>query len=94
MRVRLSPLARRDLDEIWDYTADHWGVDRANDYVANLRKTAEALASTASLSADASYLGEGLRKARSGAHLIYFQLTDEIDVVRILHERRDASELI
>ncbi len=29
MSVRLTPQARRDLDDIWDYTAKHWDVDQA-----------------------------------------------------------------
>jgi len=28
-RYILSPRAQADLDEIWDYTAERWGVDQA-----------------------------------------------------------------
>ena len=28
----LTPRARADLDEIWDYTADRWGLDQAETY--------------------------------------------------------------
>ncbi|HVW92313.1 MAG TPA: type II toxin-antitoxin system RelE/ParE family toxin [Devosia sp.] len=29
----LTPAAQRDLDRIWDYTAEHWGRRQANDYI-------------------------------------------------------------
>ena len=94
MTVALRPLARRDLEEIWDYSAARWGVPQANAYLAQLRTTIEALKSNSSLSADAGHLKAGLRKARSGSHLIYFHVAEGIDVVRILHERRDAGPVL
>jgi toxin ParE1/3/4 len=96
VKITLRPLAQRDLDEIWDYSADRWGVDQANRYLSEIRDAIGALAKTASLSSDAEYLHPGLRKTRSGAHLIYFFFfaNEGIDVVRILHERRDVSNLL
>lgn len=94
MKVTLRPLAQRDLDEIWDYSADRWGIQQANRYLGEIRDAIDALAKRASLSSDAEYLHPGLRKARSGAHLVYFFAADGIDVVRVVHERRDATNLL
>ncbi|MBC3374535.1 type II toxin-antitoxin system RelE/ParE family toxin [Pseudomonas sp. SWRI92] len=30
---RLAPAAERDLEKIWTYTAQHWGVGQANRYI-------------------------------------------------------------
>ena len=32
----LSPRAQADLDEIWDYSAKHWGENRAEVYIREL----------------------------------------------------------
>lgn len=33
----LSPAAQADVDGIWDYTAENWGVDQAESYIADIR---------------------------------------------------------
>ena len=41
VRYILSPKAKADLSEIWDYGADHWGVDRATDYIRDIQRAIE-----------------------------------------------------
>jgi plasmid stabilization system protein ParE len=35
-RFIVSPRAQADLDEIWDYTVKHWGIEQAEFYVLQL----------------------------------------------------------
>lgn len=35
-QVVLSPKAKSDLSEIWDYTLEQWGVEQAEKYVREL----------------------------------------------------------
>lgn len=88
----LSPAAKRDLADIWLYTADRWGVDQADDYVRqieeNLRKVAEGLRIAHPIDA--------LWKIRSGQHLCIFskEAGAQIWVIRILHARMDVANII
>ena len=34
---RLNPAAERDLESIWTYTVQHWGVEQANYGIAVVR---------------------------------------------------------
>lgn len=43
-RVTFSPAAIADIDGIWDYTAETWGVDQAEHYTDDIRDTCDALA--------------------------------------------------
>lgn len=43
-RVTFSPAAIADIDGIWDYTAETWGVDQAEHYADDIRDTCNALA--------------------------------------------------
>ena len=89
-QVILSPKAKSDLSEIWDYTLAEWGVDQAEKYVRDLWETMRQQASEFSTSIDISDVRSGYRKVISGSHVIFFKLTgDGIDVVRILHQRMD-----
>ena len=36
-RYLLSPRAKADLANIWDYTTKRWGVDRAERYLRQIR---------------------------------------------------------
>lgn len=89
-QVILSPKAKADLSDIWDYTLAEWGIEQAEKYVRELWTAMQDQAIDASTSADISDVRKGYRKVRSGSHVIFFKLTgDGIDVVRILHQRMD-----
>lgn len=89
-QVVLSPKAKSDLSEIWDYTLSEWGIDQAEKYVRDLWEAMQQQACDSSTSIDISDVRNGYRKAFSGSHVIFFKLTgDGIDVVRILHQRMD-----
>ena len=36
LEYRLSPEARNDLEDIWLYTLEEWGLDQANQYIDKL----------------------------------------------------------
>ena len=43
-RVTFSPAAIADIDGIWDYTAETWGVDQADRYTDDIRDACNDLA--------------------------------------------------
>lgn len=42
-RYALSPAARADLEQIWDYTCERWNDSRAEEYVHEIRRAIERL---------------------------------------------------
>ncbi len=89
-RFVLSPRAETDLDEIWDYTEDRWGLDQAETYTRALWQRMEAVAAKPAMGQDCSDIRAGYFKIPCGSHVLFYRLTaDGIDVVRILHERMD-----
>ena len=93
--VVLSPRAQADLDEIWDYTADRWGLDQAETYTRQLWKDIAIVADRPSLGRECNEVRRGYRMYPSGSHVLFNRQTaDGIDVVRILHERMDYERHI
>lgn len=89
-QVTLSPKAKADLSDIWDYTLAEWGISQAEKYVRELWAAIQKQASDSSASVDISDVRKGYLKSKSGSHVIFFTLTaDGINVVRILHQRMD-----
>lgn len=91
--LRLRPRAVRDLEQIWTWTAERFGLAQAERYVTAIRDTCTALASGTISGTDISDLRRGYRKVRTGRHLIFFRSEGDgrIEVVRILHERMDPA---
>ncbi len=89
-RVILSPRAKLDLSEIWDYTFLQWNGEQAEKYVRELWSAMENVASDPTKSVDIGDVRRSYRKSRAGSHVIFFKFTDDgIDVMRILHQRMD-----
>lgn len=94
-RFRLSPRAKTDLDDIWDYTADRWGLDRAETYTRQLWRDIAAVAARSSMGRECPEVRSGYHKFASGSHLLFYRVTsDGIDIVRILHQRMDYEQHI
>lgn len=92
-RFLLSPAARADLDSIWDYTAEHWDLDQAEDYLRVLQRAIERAAADPGIGRACDEIRAGYRKLAAGSHMLYYRMTPEgiIDVVRILHQRMDVD---
>ena len=94
-RFVLTPRAHADLDEIWDYTADRWGLERAETYIRQLWKDNRTIADSPSLGRECPEVRPGYSKYPSGSHVLFYRLTDDgIEVGRILHERMDYERHI
>jgi toxin ParE1/3/4 len=90
-RIILSPKAKVDLSQVWDYTFAEWGAEQAEKYIRELWAAIEEQSSDLTKSVDISDVRKGYRKVRSGSHVIFFKVTKGgiLDVVRILHQKMD-----
>lgn len=91
-RYVVSPRAQADIVEIWDYTAERWGIDQAELYLRRIQTSIEAAAAEPKLGTSCDHIRTGYRKYPAGSHVLFYRtLDDGIDVVRILHARMDAG---
>ncbi len=89
-RFTLSPRAQADLDEIWDYTVKHWGVDQAEFYVRQIETAIKTVAAEPQRGRLCDEIRQGYKKYSTGSHLLFFRLASSgIDVLRILHRHMD-----
>ncbi len=94
-KYRLSPAAEKDLESIWQYTQQKWGVAQAQSYFESLVSAFESIAQTPSTSPACDHIRAGYRRQVIEKHVIYFRMTaDGIDVMRILHARMDAPQFL
>lgn len=83
--------ATHDLDAIWEYTFENWGVDQAERYVRELRAMCHALA-VGQRTGRATTVLRNYRSCKCGSHVIWYRdHPDRLEVVRILHGAQDVE---
>ena len=88
---RLSPAAERDLEGIWKYTREEWGLEQAERYTDLLTAAFHVLAESPKSAPACDHIRPGYRRRNVERHMIYFRTTDYgIAIIRVLHERMDA----
>jgi toxin ParE1/3/4 len=88
--VVVTPRARRDIDEIWSYSADLWSDVQAENYIRQLWAAIEFVAADVRRSTTCDDIRQGYRRYAVGSHVVFFAMTEEgLTVVRILHQRMD-----
>lgn len=86
-----SPAAQADIEDIWDYSADNWGLDQADRYTDEIRDACQALAADRKRGRVAD-VRSGYLKLSSGSHMIYFRdHGDRLEIMRILHGKQDVE---
>jgi len=92
-RVVFTKKAREDLIDIWLHIADDDPV--AADWVLDrLDEAADHLADHPAMGAARDDIRPGLRYLVSGSYLLLYQTTDTgVEIVRVVHGRRDLFSL-
>lgn len=89
---RLSPSAQDDLETVFDYTVQQWGLRQALQYTDMIEQTCSELAEAPLLAQACDAIRPGYRRRSAGRHVIYFRPAEYgIAVIRILHQRMDTS---
>jgi toxin ParE1/3/4 len=86
-KLVVSPRAKRDLHEIWDFSVERWGIDQAERYLRELWHALERAAEDPRRGQSCDDIRAGYFRLKVGSHVVFYRLTTEgIDV---LHGRRD-----
>ena len=90
-QVFFSQAAISDIEQIWDYTHDRWGVDQAERYTKELRAGCQDLALGRKFGRPV--VGKvGYLRMAIGRHVVFFKEQGSgIKVIRILHQRMDVE---
>jgi toxin ParE1/3/4 len=86
----LSPRAQADIEEIWDYTAERWGLDRAEHYIRDIERAIRVVADETARGRACDDIRRGYHKFSVGSHVLFYRSAgDQVEIVRILHRRMD-----
>ena len=93
-RLVLRPLARVDLDEIWDFIA-HDDPNLADSYLEAIRERMHLLSMHPDIGKRCDDVSPGLRRFPFDKYVVFYREdVDAIFVVRILHSARDIDNIL
>jgi toxin ParE1/3/4 len=89
----LTNKAKTDLKNIARYTHQEWGISQRNFDLTQIDQAFYLLAQLPDHGRKCDDIREGYRKYKVGKHVVFYRLVEEdIEVVRILHERMDFEQ--
>lgn len=96
--LRLSRLARTDIEEIRRYTVEIWGRAQWLAYYRKLVQGFELIAKNPEAGRDRSLFVPGLRSLNCEKHVIFYQRLDAANgapvILRIVHRKRHLPALV
>jgi toxin ParE1/3/4 len=93
-RVVWAPRANLDLLDIWRYYARVASPDIADNILRGIDRASEAIGRTPLARRSRDELMPGLRSAQASPHTIFYRVQNgDVEIVRVLHERRDFPAL-
>lgn len=95
-RFRVTPAARRDLLEIWEYLADETGCHAADSVLREIRDALERLAQFPKIGHQRDDLGdESLRVWPVHSYLVVYRPEQRpVEIVRVVSGYRDLFPLL
>lgn len=90
-RVILKQEAIDDLNEIWNYSLETWSQWQADKYYEAIELACIRIGQNPKIGKAYQGVRRNLLGLRSGRHIIFYEIIsdEEIEVIRILHERMD-----
>lgn len=89
----LSPRAKADIEDIWDFTEKRWGLNQAKRYTRELQRAIETIARDPRRAHNCDDIRPGYRRFSVGSHIIFFVTrVDQIEIIRVLHQRMDFDQ--
>ncbi|WP_426095283.1 type II toxin-antitoxin system RelE/ParE family toxin [Flavobacterium sp. DSR2-3-3] len=85
----ISEKALEDINNIWIYNAENWSFEQADRYYNAIIDEIEFIVQKFELASDFGKIRKSYKYSKVKSHLIFFKknISNEIEVVRVLHER-------
>jgi len=90
MSFEISEQAARDLEDIFDYTEEEFGLEKAITYVSSFDVLFQELSENPKMGRERNQIKKDLRSLLRGNHIIFYRIINlNVRIVRILHGSRD-----
>ncbi|MBI6530051.1 MULTISPECIES: type II toxin-antitoxin system RelE/ParE family toxin [Morganellaceae] len=90
-KINLTPQAYEDLENIWFYSQQHFGINKADEYINRISAIFDVL-SQHEIGTHRDELGENIISIPIEKHVIFFISSPlEIVIIRVLNQAQDIN---
>ena len=95
-KIILRQEAIDDISDIWEYTSRTWTEDQADKYYGMIKSACRQIANNSVLGIKYDRISSNVNGPRVGKHIVFYHRisNNEIEVIRILHERMDLKNIL
>ena len=95
LELVISPEARQDLREIYQYSLRTWGQAQSAGYLAQIREQLWMLITQPQMGCERPDLAPSLRSMPVKRHILFYRVGNHrLEIVRVLHGRQDPRRHI
>ncbi len=89
----INEKALDDINKIWIYTEENWSEEQADRYYNLIFDEIDYIVSNFEMARDFENIRKNYKYSKVKSHYIFFKKTkaNEIEIIRILHERMDIE---
>jgi toxin ParE1/3/4 len=93
VNYKLSKEAQIDLEQIWIYIFENWSIDQADRYLNLLIDEMEYLCLKPNSGFNFDHIRTGYWRTKVKSHFIFYRInqTNQLEIIRVLHERMDVE---
>lgn len=99
-KYRIRAFAKADLEAIWLYTCEQWGVAQADTYIQALIQRFDWLAKNPTLGKSRDDIKQGYFCFPEGMYLVFYILNEQgiknkqVEIIGIPHQQMDIIEYL
>ena len=83
----ISPLAETDLEKIWRYTAENWGIKQADKYILEIEDRMKLVGNDPTKGKPSDDIRTGYFRLSASSHMLFYTVADGAVIVRrVLHQ--------
>lgn len=88
----ITPAAKADLKEIYQYGLRHLGQAQSDSYLETLKEKFWSLTEHPLLGTERPELIAGIRSLPIESHILFYRVTaSSVEIIRVLHGRQDPA---
>jgi toxin ParE1/3/4 len=93
VKISFRQKANEDLNSIWNYTYENWSETQADSYYATINYACQEIGKNPELGKVYNGISKNLLGLKSKKQIIFYASIseNEIEIIRILHERMDLK---
>lgn len=91
----ISMAAKQDLEGIYHFSLENWGVNQAEHYLTCFKTKLSELSNNPNIGQKRQDLLTNTRSILVGHHIIFYRISSlKIHILRVLHERQDPTQQV